>query len=355
MNRVADSAEESGSSGATGGETGTSTVGLLGGAPKSAAKSAEKGANFLRTDSLSRAEVLQRAATSPPPPRPTERMYKAFLLEPPGKIPPGLFVAKDDPKIFRHLPPLSEATSSPNYMELLQRKVCACRDVVFDFRTNLYVEEREAKKATLGEILEYVNEPRKGSAEMIGEHIVRMVSSNAFRPLPPPASGSAVFMSNTGQDYIEEKEPNLDCSWPHLSLVYEIFLRFIMSSEVSPKTAKRFIDHTLVLQLLDLFASEDPRERDYLKTIMHRVYGKVMFLRAFIRKAIQQCFFRHIHENCSQPGVAELLEILGSIINGFAQPLKDEHKIFLRRAMIPLHKAKQVLHFHQQLTYCMTQ
>jgi hypothetical protein len=27
--------------------------------------------------------------------------------------------------------------------------------------------------------------------------------------------------------------------------------------------------------------------------------------------------------------VAELLEILGSIINGFALPLKEEHKIFL--------------------------
>ncbi len=26
-------------------------------------------------------------------------------------------------------------------------------------------------------------------------------------------------------------------------------------------------------------------------------------------------------------GIAELLEILGSIINGFAQPLKEEHKV----------------------------
>ncbi|WZZ43057.1 hypothetical protein YC2023_039316 [Brassica napus] len=36
----------------------------------------------------------------------------------------------------------------------------------------------------------------------------------------------------------------------------------------------------------------------------------------------------------------ELLEILGSIINGFALPLKEEHKFFLVRALVPLHKAK---------------
>jgi hypothetical protein len=28
-----------------------------------------------------------------------------------------------------------------------------------------------------------------------------------------------------------------------------------------------------VLKLLELFDSEDPRERDYLKTILHRIYG----------------------------------------------------------------------------------
>ena len=37
-------------------------------------------------------------------------------------------------------------------------------------------------------------------------------------------------------------------------------------------------------------------------------------------------------------GIAELLEILGSIINGFALPLKDEHKQFLIKALLPLPK-----------------
>jgi len=30
------------------------------------------------------------------------------------------------------------------------------------------------------------------------------------------------------------------------------------------------------VRVLELFDSEDPRERDYLKTILHRIYGKFM-------------------------------------------------------------------------------
>ena len=48
-------------------------------------------------------------------------------------------------------------------------------------------------------------------------------------------------------------------------------------------------------------------------------------------------------------GIAELLEILGSIINGFAIPLKEEHKLFLQRVLIPLHKAHSLQTFHPQV------
>lgn len=124
---------------------------------------------------------------------------------------------------------------------------------------------------------------------------------------------------------------------------------------MDPKLAKRFVDQVFVLKLLELFDSEDPRERDYLKTILHRVYGKFMALRSFIRRAIQHTFFKVIYECEIHNGVGELLEILGSIINGFALPLKEEHKDFLIKALIPLHKVKSLASFHQQLSYCMSQ
>ena len=140
--------------------------------------------------------------------------------------------------------------------------------------------------------------------------------------------------------------------------------------------AKKHVDAGFVLRLLELFESEDPRERDYLKTILHRIYGKFMVHRPFIRKSINNIFYRRaprptlpprapaashplpprfIYETERHNGVAELLEILGSIINGFALPLKEEHRTFLSRALLPLHKPKCVASYHQQLSYCITQ
>jgi serine/threonine-protein phosphatase 2A regulatory subunit B' len=62
---------------------------------------------------------------------------------------------------------------------------------------------------------------------------------------------------------------------------------------------------------LELFDSEDPRERDFLKTVLHRIYGKFLGLRAFIRKQINNIFLRFIYETEHFNGVGELLEILG--------------------------------------------
>ena len=56
------------------------------------------------------------------------------------------------------------------------------------------------------------------------------------------------------------------------------------------------------VQLLELFDSEDPREREYLKTILHRVYGKLLGLRAYIRKQINNIFLRYtlpLTDQCS--------------------------------------------------------
>jgi len=77
--------------------------------------------------------------------------------------------------------------------------------------------------------------------------------------------------------------------------------------------------------------------------------------RSFIRKTIQYVFYRFIYETERHNGISELLEILGSIINGFAMPLKKEHLHFLTRALVPLHKPKCVALYHQQLSYCVTQ
>ncbi|TQD93640.1 hypothetical protein C1H46_020743 [Malus baccata] len=228
---------------------------------------------------------------------------------------------------------------------LLLKKLQLC-SFYCDFSSSLKsVGEKELKRQTLMELVDFID---SGSCKLTGpmqEELIRMVSINIFRCLPPSS------------DLVEpdEDEPYQEPSWPHLQIVYELLLRYIASPETDAKVAKRYIDHVFVLRLMELFDSEDPREREYLKTLLHRIYGKFMVHRPFIRKAMNNVFYRFIFETQKHCGIGELLEILGSIINGFALPMKEEHKLFLIRALIPLHKPKSVSAYHYQLAYCIIQ
>lgn len=232
---------------------------------------------------------------------------------------------------------------------LFVKKLHLCA-FTFDFtNTTIHVREKEMKRQTLLDLVDYVNSGPGKFTEQVSEDIIFMLSNNLFRALPPS-------LSHNQESYdMDEEEPNLDPAWPHLQIVYEFLLRYVVSSDTDAKVAKKFIDQNFVVHILDLFDSEDPRERDYLKTILHRIYGKFMVHRPFIRKAINYVFYRFVFETEHHNGIAELLEILGSIINGFALPLKEEHKSFLARALLPLHKPKCLPAYHQQLSYCVTQ
>uniref|UniRef100_A0AAQ4P288 Serine/threonine protein phosphatase 2A regulatory subunit n=1 Tax=Gasterosteus aculeatus aculeatus TaxID=481459 RepID=A0AAQ4P288_GASAC len=230
--------------------------------------------------------------------------------------------------------------------ELFTQKLQQCC-MLFDFLDSVMdLKSKEIKRATLNELVDYVSTNRGVLVESTYPEITNMICTNIFRTLPP---------SDNPDFDPEEDEPTLEASWPHVQLVYEFLLRFLENPDFQPSIAKRHIDQKFVLQLLELFDSEDPRERDFLKTILHRIYGKFLGLRAFIRKQINNIFLRFIYETEHFNGVAELLEILGSIINGFALPLKAEHKQFLMKVLIPLHTAKGLALFHAQLAYCVVQ
>ncbi|KAI9020091.1 phosphatase 2A regulatory B subunit-domain-containing protein [Phycomyces nitens] len=233
--------------------------------------------------------------------------------------------------------------------DLFIQKLRQCQ-VVFDFSdASAELREKEIKRHTLQEILEHINMTRGVLLEPVYPEIVTMFVINLFRPIPPQVNPVGDAFDP------EEDEPVLELAWPHLQIVYEFFLRFLESPEFNINYAKKHIDHKFIHQLLELFDSEDPRERDFLKTTLHRIYGKFLNLRAFIRRSINNIFFQFIYETERHNGIAELLEILGSIINGFALPLKEEHKMFLTKALIPLHKVKSLVLYHPQLAYCVVQ
>ncbi|KAL7583067.1 serine/threonine protein phosphatase 2A 57 kDa regulatory subunit B' beta isoform [Lactuca sativa] len=301
----------------------------------------------------------QEAIEPPPGPNPSSDVTvnhasrSAMVIDQQPIVRPPLTTLSTSPPqpgVVEILPMLKDVPVADRHVLFLKKlQICS---YIFDFTDTLKnTMEKEIKKQNLLELVELVQSGSSKMNEIMQGEMIKMISLNIFRCLPPQAH------ENTGTENLDPEEDDmfLDPSWPHLQVVYELLLRYVVSSDTDTKVAKRYLNHSFVLNLLDLFDTEDPREREYLKTILHRVYGKFMVHRPFIRKAINNIFYRFIFETERHPGISELLEILGSIINGFAVPMKEEHKLFLSRALIPLHKPKSVNLYHQQLSYCVTQ
>lgn len=233
-------------------------------------------------------------------------------------------------------------------MNLFVSKLSLCC-VTFDFTDpGKDTVAKDVKRRTLIELVDFVAYASMKFSEPAILAMCRMCAINLFRVFPPNYRANGV-----GENF--DDDPMFDPAWPHLQIVYELLLKFITSSCLDAKVAKKYIDHSFISMLLELFDSEDPRERDCLKAILHRIYGKFMVHRPYIRKSFNNIFYRFVFETERHNGIAELLEIFGSVVTGFALPLKEEHKIFLWRVLIPLHKPKSVGVYFQQLAFCVMQ
>ncbi|KAM0870053.1 hypothetical protein ACQ4PT_040273 [Festuca glaucescens] len=114
-------------------------------------------------------------------------------------------------------------------------------------------------------------------------------------------------------------------SCPHLGLVYDVLLTVVAATDAQPLRAH--VDRHFLTALLAL--------------------SKLTLERAFMRRSMANALLRFTNEASSlssssavvgAAGVCEVLEICGTIINGFMVPLKEEHRGFLMRVFLPLHR-----------------
>eukprot|EP00484_Ammonia_sp_Unknown_P010358 CAMPEP_0197075950 /NCGR_PEP_ID=MMETSP1384-20130603/211866_1 /TAXON_ID=29189 /ORGANISM="Ammonia sp." /LENGTH=756 /DNA_ID=CAMNT_0042514799 /DNA_START=111 /DNA_END=2381 /DNA_ORIENTATION=+ len=339
-------------------------------------------------DSIVDTETSSPKEVSTPMSMEQENMRKYF----------DMLTAEQQQLLKSKLPLLADITTLDKRNEILTKKLQLCA-TTFDFLTTNPLELKgiEKKKQMLTEILEYIAR-YSWYNEQILERCIKTISANLFRALP-----------RSGKNPDVEDEPFEDPAWAHLQLIYDLTLRLVINTDVDKKTMKKYLEGDFVDNVIELFASEDPREREYLKTILHRIYGRFMPLRALIRQSIANCCYRTIYEQYTvnysynddvhhsfhslvlnddahstngpsmamtafrqkqlrmmdkryyqnstrnENGIAEFLEIFCSIIHGFSIPVKKEHKDFLRNVLVPLHKCRKLEKFHEQLVACCVQ
>mmetsp|Transcript_1270 Transcript_1270/g.2649 ORF Transcript_1270/g.2649 Transcript_1270/m.2649 type:complete len:1006 (-) Transcript_1270:261-3278(-) len=274
-------------------------------------------------------------------------------------------------------------------IELVLKKLSACR-TLYDFSRDNEVPEKEGKRLTLLEVLEWLPSDEKADkkkdkekerdksklpksvkalaelslsagsgsidssdlktvklAKPVIQAVVDLVQANCFRVLQ--------HRERTPMDLLdgEDEEPLLAPNWPHLELVYEILLK-ILGKELDVNVAQAAgMDKDFLHSLLELFESDDPREREILKTIMIKFFNRLSPLRSTMRRGIQTFCLRAVHseaEEAPQCGLAEVLDVLSSrIVGAFSTPLRDEHRDVLLKVLLPLYKLNTLLFFYSQL------
>ncbi|MQM16397.1 hypothetical protein Taro_049354 [Colocasia esculenta] len=243
---------------------------------------------------------------------------------------------------------VSSSSSREAETEELLCTISYCTRVVFTFADPGESSLRQdLKRLKLSRILSIVHSARGAWPDGILSSLVSMLSANLFRPLPPPAYNPL--------DFPDEEIPAMAFApaWPHLNLAYDVLGALVASCE--PRALRGFLDQEFLSVLLSLFQSGDPRERERLKGVYHQIYARLAFHRKFMRKSMADELLRFVFDGESHCGIGELLEVWGSIITGLTVPLKEEHRVFLARVLIPLHRPKGMHLYHKQLAYCVCQ
>ena len=123
--------------------------------------------------------------------------------------------------------------------DALIAKVQQCKRV-FDFSdATLDVRNKEIKRSALYDIVDYLLTQK---SRVVTERVIREVVDcsriNIFRDMNPGQDSEL--------DFMDEDEPILEESWPHLSSVYDMLLKLIEHPEFEPKVAKKFIDQSFI-------------------------------------------------------------------------------------------------------------
>jgi len=106
---------------------------------------------------------------------------------------------------FRDVPP-----SEKQLLFVQKLHLCA---FTFDFSDpSKHLTEKEVKRQTLLELVDYANSGQGKFTEAVSEDIVFMLSQNLFRTLPPTRSHDVDNFDP------EEEEPLLEAAWPHLQV-----------------------------------------------------------------------------------------------------------------------------------------
>ncbi|KAH9371698.1 hypothetical protein HPB48_012016 [Haemaphysalis longicornis] len=140
-----------------------------------------------------------------------------------------------------------------------------------------------------------------------------------------------------------------EASWPDLELLCSL----LESPEFTPSHSRRFIDHKLVLQLLDRFDSEHAEEWDILNAVLRRIYHKFLGLTEYIRSTSTTYFKGSFTRRRNSTESPNFSRSWGPLWIASRYPSRPSTSSSSSRLLLPLYKSECFEHYHTQRTYCL--
>ncbi|ETO19891.1 hypothetical protein RFI_17322, partial [Reticulomyxa filosa] len=252
--------------------------------------------------------------------------------------------------------------------------------------TRVKLQIVQKKEALLTDLTDFISQNTWFSEELF-EECLKTISINLFRPLPYQYRPPSLMFFN---DEVFEKETSYeDPSWRHLKLVYDLTWRVINTPSVTAqimeimwrrkqggrerggeknktnaptirthnmKNDQKYLPGSFLQKLMELFASEDTRERAYLMMILHKIYGRCLKLRPHIIELICVHLYRVMYtpdlDHCN--GVIEILQIVCAIIPGLTLPIKDtwQNVLLFKLDLCENVVSRALKKYWEQLTQC---
>ena len=240
--------------------------------------------------------------------------------------------------------PLPQLQTAPagEIPQLTFQKIKQCMRICDFSDARSDVTSKETKKSALNELIDVYSNPKLLSRLTRDCHssLIDMFAANVFRPLPNIPRALLQFDEVTFED----------SAWPHLSLIYILFLKFL-EANIDARILQFQLTPRFITQLFAVLDFPDERERAQAKAVISAIFNKVPPQRPLLR-IITTNLLSGVPEGVSVNATSHLLELFFLFTAGTPPPLSPGLITAFERVILPLHLLSKLQSYHQQLVRC---
>jgi len=240
--------------------------------------------------------------------------------------------------------PLPQLSTAPigEIPQLTFQKIKQCIRICDFSDSKSDLSSKDTKKSALNELIDVYSNPKMITRLTRECHaqIIEMFAVNVFRPLP-----------NIPRALLFSDEVTFeDSAWPHLSLIYILFLKFL-ESQIDPRILQYQLTPRYITQLFAALDFPDERERAQAKAVISTIFNKVPPQRPLLR-LITTNLLAGVPEGGSINATGYLLELFHLFTAGTPPPLSSGLLSAFERVVLPLHLLPRLQTYHHPLVRC---